>query len=134
MKTKKFTLQTKQLGFYDITHSIQNLITENNIKSGICIVYSPHTTSGITINENADPDVVTDLIFGLTKTFPDRKEYRHLEGNSHAHMKSSVISVSQTLIIENGQLLLGTWQSVYFCEFDGPRTRNYYVKIMEDKP
>ena len=90
------------------------------MESGIAVVYCPHTTAGITINENADPDVVTDLLYALDKTYPDRPQFRHSEGNSAAHLKSSCIGASQTVIIEDGRLLLGTWQGIYFCEY-----RNY---------
>jgi len=98
--------------------------------SGIAVVYCPHTTAGITINENADPDVVHDLLIGLDKAFPSRPEFRHGEGNSAAHLKASAMGSSVTVIIEGGKLLLGTWQSVYFCEFDPPRKRRFYVKVM----
>lgn len=116
----------------DITKIIKEDIKESGVKDGIIVVYCPHTTAGITINENADPDVVRDLIYGFEKVYPTNdRNYKHFEGNSHAHMKSSTIGASQTLIIDNGRLILGTWQDVYFCEFDGPRNRNFYVKIME---
>lgn len=95
------------------------------------IVYCPHTTGAITINENADPDVKTDLTLGLNQTFPNKPEYIHFEENSDGHMKSSLVGASETLIITNGQLVLGTWQSVYFCEFDGPRQRQFHVKLIE---
>ena len=93
-------------------------------------MYCPHTTAGITINEAADPDVLHDLLVGLDKAFPDRKEFRHSEGNSAAHLKASAIGSSVTVIIDNGKVILGTWQGVYFAEFDPPRTRKYYVKII----
>lgn len=96
---------------------------------GIAVVYCPHTTAGITINENADPDVVRDLLFALDKTYPDRSEFRHDEGNSAAHLKASCIGSSVTVIVDNGKLVLGTWQSIYFCEFDPPRSRKFYVKV-----
>ena len=116
----------------DITRTIEEDIKKSGVKDGIAVVYCPHTTAGITINENADPDVVRDLIYGFEKVYPTNdRNYKHFEGNSHAHMKSSTIGASQTLIIDNGRLILGTWQDVYFCEFDGPRNRNFYVKIME---
>jgi len=95
------------------------------------VVFNPHTTAGITINENADPDVVHDLLLGLNKAFPDRAEFRHGEGNSAAHLKASAMGSSATVIIENGKLLLGTWQSVWFTEFDPPRQRKFYVKVVE---
>ena len=116
----------------DITRTIEEDIKKSGVKDGIAVVYCPHTTAGITINENADPDVVRDLIYGFEKVYPTNdRNYKHFEGNSHAHMKSSTIGASQTLIIDNGRLILVTWQDVYFCEFDGPRNRNFYVKIME---
>jgi secondary thiamine-phosphate synthase enzyme len=95
-------------------------------------VFCPHTTAAITINENADPDVVRDLLLGLDKAFPDRAEFRHSEGNSSAHLKSSCVGASECVLVESGQLVLGTWQSVYFCEFDGPRTRSFIVKVLKE--
>lgn len=116
----------------DITPQIRQDIEESCIKDGIVVVYCPHTTAGITINENADPDVVWDLIYGFEKVYPTRDAaYRHFEGNSHAHMKSSTMGASQTLILSEGKPILGVWQDVYFCEFDGPRNRSFYVKVME---
>lgn len=116
----------------NITEMIRADINTLNVNDGIVVVYCPHTTAGITINENADPDVVRDLIYGFEKAYPTSdKNYRHFEGNSHAHMKSSTIGASQSLIISEGELILGRWQDIYFCEFDGPRKRNFYVKIIE---
>lgn len=116
----------------DITSYVKEDIKSTNIKNGIVIVYCPHTTAGITINENADPDVVRDLIYGFEKAYPTSdSNYRHFEGNSHAHLKSSTIGASQTLILNDGKLILGRWQDIYFCEFDGPRDRTFYVKIIE---
>ncbi|QHS24002.1 YjbQ family protein [Virgibacillus sp. MSP4-1] len=117
--------------FTNLGHYIQDALAGSNVKDGIMVVYCPHTTGGITINENADPDVKTDLKLGLNETFPNKPEYVHMEGNSDGHMKSSVVGASETLIISNGQPVLGTWQSVYFSEFDGPRTRTVYIKIIE---
>lgn len=115
-----------------ITNSIREDILKSGIKDGIVVVYCPHTTAGITINENADPDVVRDMIYGFEKIYPTiDKNYRHFEGNSHAHLKSSTVGPSQTLILDGGELIMGIWQDVYFCEFDGPRNRTYYVKIIE---
>ncbi|MCI8373004.1 MAG: YjbQ family protein [Lachnospiraceae bacterium] len=115
-----------------ITNYIREDIEKSGIKDGIIVVFCPHTTAGITINENADPDVVHDLIYGFEKTYPTHDQnYRHFEGNSHAHMKSSTMGASQTLILQEGKIIFGTWQDVYFCEFDGPRNRTFYVKIME---
>ena len=121
----------KNQAMIDITDTIREDVKNSGVEEGIAIVYCPHTTAGITINENADPDVVRDLIYGFEKVYPTSdKNYRHFEGNSHAHMKSSTMGASQTLIINDGKLILGCWQDVYFCEFDGPRKRNFYVKIM----
>lgn len=125
----EFSLSTGKEEMINITSEIQNAIKESGVNEGFCIVYCPHTTAGITINENADPDVVTDILFGLDKTFPDRPEFRHYEGNSAAHIKSSVIGTEKSIIISKGNLVLGRRQGVYFCEFDGPRTRTFYVKI-----
>ena len=127
---KNFTISTEKENFYNITGRVRDAVTESGVKSGICVVYCPHTTAGITINENADPDVVHDVLLGLGKAFPDRAEFLHMEGNSAAHLKSSCIGSSVTIIIENGRLLLGTWQGIYFCEFDGPRSRQFYVKVI----
>lgn len=123
-------LNTGKEGFYDITAAVKDAIRKSGVDTGLCVVYCPHTTAGITINENADPDVIKDLLFGLDKAFSDRAEFRHAEGNSAAHLKASCIGSSVTLIVENGSPLLGTWQGVYFCEFDGPRTRQYHIKVI----
>lgn len=125
------TLQTSQRNqFIDITGEIEKCIRESKISDGICIVFVPHTTAGVTINENADPDVKNDILSFMSKLVPHNYDYHHSEGNSDAHIKSSIISTSLTLIISNGNLLLGTWQGVYFCEFDGPRHRKYFVKCI----
>jgi len=124
------TLRTGKEGFYDITSVIRESLRESGIVDGLCLVYCPHTTAGLTINENADPDVVRDLLLGLDEAFPDRPGFRHAEGNSAAHLKASCLGSSVTLIVENGAPLLGTWQGVYFCEFDGPRERRFQVKII----
>lgn len=115
-----------------ITAEVREDIKKSGIENGIVLVYCPHTTAGITINENADPDVVRDLLYGMEKIYPTKdNRYRHFEGNSHAHLKSSTVGASQMVILNEGKLVLGTWQDLYFCEFDGPRTRTFYVKIME---
>ena len=132
MKTQEFTLHTDREGMYNVTTQVRTAVRESGVQSGMAIVYCPHTTAGITINENADPDVQHDLLLGLAAAFPDRREFRHAEGNSAAHLKSSCVGTSQRVLIENGHLLLGTWQGVYFCEFDGPRTRRFYVKVLAD--
>ena len=126
----KYTLKTPKEDFISITSQVKGAAAESGVDNGICTVYCPHTTAGITVNENADPDVVSDLLLAYDKAFPSRSEFRHCEGNSSAHAKASAVGSSATLIIENGKLLLGTWQGIYFCEFDGPRTRTFYVKIM----
>jgi len=128
---KAFNLTTDEQNLHNITSQVSSFVQETGVKNGVCIIYSPHTTAGITINENADPDVVTDLLLGLNEAYPDRTEFRHTEGNSSAHLKTSTIGASETLLIENGKLLLGTWQGIYFCEFDGPRNRKFYVKVLE---
>jgi secondary thiamine-phosphate synthase enzyme len=122
----EYKLQTGREGFYDITRTVR----DSGVGSGLCVVYCPHTTAGITINENADPNVARDILLGLNRAFPDRAEFRHMEGNSAAHLNASAVGSSVTLIIEKGALTLGTWQGIYFCEFDGPRDRQYYVKII----
>lgn len=130
MKTKQYTLQTEQQGYYNITHAVRESIRESGVQSGLCVIFCPHTTAGITINENADPDVRHDLSIGLNEAFPDRAVFQHAEGNSAAHLKSSAVGASETIIVEDGSPLLGTWQGVFFCEFDGPRRRQYYIKVM----
>lgn len=132
MKTREFTLRTGSEGMYNVTAQVREVIRESGVQSGIAVVYCPHTTAGITINENADPDVQHDLLLGLREAFPDRREFRHAEGNSTAHLKLSCVGASQLVLIEDGRPLLGTWQGVYFCEFDGPRTRRFQVKVLED--
>ena len=127
-----FQLSTQAQGLVDITAEVTEAITESGMNEGICIVYCPHTTAAITINENADPDVKTDFIAGLDRIFPDFEIFRHAEGNSDAHLKSSAVGASETVIMTGGKPLLGTWQGIYFCEFDGPRKRKFYVKVMGD--
>ena len=126
----EYSLRTERSNFYNITAKVREAITKSGVVNGICIVYCPHTTAGITINENADPDVIHDLLLGLDRAFPDRREFLHAEGNSTAHLKASCMGASQTIIINEGRPLLGTWQGIYFCEFDGPRNRRFYVKTI----
>jgi secondary thiamine-phosphate synthase enzyme len=126
-----YALKTGKEGFYDITPTVREAIRKSGALDGLCLVYCPHTTAGLTINENADPSVVKALLLGLAKAFPDRPEFRHAEGNSAAHLKASCLGSSVTLIVEKGEPLLGTWQGVYFCEFDGPRDRRYHIKIID---
>lgn len=127
-----FQLSTPSQGLVDITNEVAEAISESGVNEGVCIVFCTHTTAAITINENADPDVKSDFLMGMDKSFPDLSAFRHSEGNSDAHLKSSAIGASETVIITNGKPLLGTWQGIYFCEFDGPRKRKFYVKVMSD--
>lgn len=115
----------------EITRKVQELVQESGVRFGTCLIYTPHTTAAVTINENADPDVVRDILMEIEKIIPLSDGYRHAEGNSAAHIKSSLFGASQQVIIEDKRLLLGSWQGIYFCEFDGPRSRKVYVKIME---
>jgi len=117
--------------YLDITKNIQDTIDASGIKNGIVVVFIPHTTAGVTINENGDPDVRTDLTSALSRAVPNQG-FKHYEGNSDSHTKTLLTGSSETLIIDNGRLVLGTWQSVYFAEYDGPRTRKVHIKIMED--
>jgi secondary thiamine-phosphate synthase enzyme len=126
----EYTLSAPREDFYNITPQVREVVVKSGVTSGVAVVYCPHTTAGITINENADPDVARDLLIGLNKAFPDRPEFRHAEGNSAAHLKASAMGSGVTVIIENGRLVLGTWQGIYFCEFDPPRSRKFYVKVM----
>lgn len=116
----------------DITQGVQRLVAESGIRSGVCYVYVPHTTAAITVNENSDPNVGRDILKELNKIIPFDDDYGHTEGNSAAHVKSSIIGVSQSLLVEEGRLALGTWQALFFCEFDGPRDRRVMVKVMKD--
>lgn len=115
----------------DITQDVSSFVRKSGVSDGVCFVYVPHTTAGVTINENADPDVMSDIIMGLEHVVPARLGYRHAEGNSPAHIKSSVIGNSVSVFIEGGRLVFGTWQGIYFCEFDGPRSRKVHVKAIE---
>ncbi|MFQ5863754.1 MAG: secondary thiamine-phosphate synthase enzyme YjbQ [bacterium] len=127
---KEFSVRTgQQVEFVKITSQIQKLVDESGSKDGLCVAYVPHTTAGITINEGADPDVVRDIVMELNKIVPFEDGYFHGEGNSAAHIKASLIGSSVTVLIQNGQLVLGTWQSIFFCEFDGPRNRRVLVQI-----
>lgn len=130
----KISLQTVSRDqMLDVTEQIRSIVVRGRIQDGTVVVYCPHTTAGITINENADPDVVRDLLMRLDEVYPwNHPDYRHDEGNSAAHLKASTIGASQTVLVSDGQLVLGTWQGIYFCEFDGPRKRTLYVKILKD--
>ena len=120
----------RQCEMLDITKDIERLVEKSGVKSGVCYVFVPHTTAGVTINENADPDVISDILMELDKIAPLNDDYLHAEGNSAAHIKSSIMGCSQEVLIEEGSLQLGTWQSLFFCEFDGPRSRQVWVKVM----
>ena len=114
----------------DITGAVQAAVSCAGVADGICVVFCPHTTAAITIQENADPDVAADVISTLDGLVPRDGDYRHVEGNSDAHVKSTLVGASETLIIEQGRLVLGTWQAIYFCEFDGPRSRRLHIKVI----
>jgi secondary thiamine-phosphate synthase enzyme len=120
----------KQVEMIDITDDVINSILQDDIVEGLAVIYTPHTTAAITINENADPDVSRDIIMSVDKLVPMHDDYRHLEGNSAAHIKSSLFGASETLVINQGKPVLGTWQGIYFCEFDGPRQRRVHIQII----
>ena len=128
---KEITIKTNtQTQILDITTQVQKVVSESGITEGLCCVFVPHTTAGVTINENADPSVKQDIVMELNKVIPFDDNYSHLEGNSAAHIKASIIGSSVNIPLKNNNLLLGTWQGICFCEFDGPRTRKFYVKIV----
>ena len=118
--------------FQDISRQIQDVVQTSGIKEGVCHIFVPHTTAAITVNENADPSVVEDITAQLEALIPQRQNYRHLEGNAPAHIKASLVGNSLALLVENGRLVLGTWQGIFFCEFDGPRNRTILLKVMPD--
>ncbi|MCD6117101.1 YjbQ family protein [bacterium] len=122
---------TARTQLLNVTNLIEDVLDKSGVKEGLCILWVPHTTAGVTINENADPDVVRDILSETEKMIPFEHGYLHREGNSAAHIKSSLFGPSLTLIVSEARLVLGTWQSVYFCEFDGPRNRRMIVKIIE---
>lgn len=131
-KIQTFLVKTeKHSQMLDITGQIQKIVTQSGIQEGICTIFIPHTTAAITINENADPDVVSDFTMELNKIVLWEDGYRHGEGNSAAHIKASMMGFSETVLLENGALVLGTWQGIYFLEYDGPRNRKVYIKILE---
>lgn len=125
----EYLLRTERECIRDITERVRGAVEKSGVKGGICVVYCPHTTAAVMVNEGYDRDVPADLLLGLERAYPDRREFLHREGNSAAHLKAGVVGASETLIIENGQLVLGRWQAVFFCEFDGPRERKFYVKV-----
>ncbi|MFA5809932.1 MAG: secondary thiamine-phosphate synthase enzyme YjbQ [Thermoleophilia bacterium] len=116
----------------DITAEVRQAVSDSGVVDGVCIVFVPHTTAAVTINEGADPAVKLDMVAGLDKAIPWNDGYSHAEGNSAAHIKTSLVGSSETVLVSGGQLVLGTWQTIYFCEFDGPRTRNVLVKVIAD--
>jgi len=127
---QSLTIRTqKHTQFVDITRAVQSAVSNAGVKNGIVTVFVPHTTAGVTINENADPDVVADLGDALDRTVPWQAQYKHSEGNAAAHVKASMMGSSIQIIIEEGLLRLGTWQAIYFCEFDGPRSRDVWVQV-----
>jgi secondary thiamine-phosphate synthase enzyme len=129
---ERLSLKTnKRIDLIDITASVENVFKKSKVTDGVCIVFCPHTTAGLIINENADPSVRKDIIDALNKLVPENAGYSHSEGNADSHIKSSLFGPSLSLIIEQGQLCLGTWQGVYFCESDGPRSREVWVKIIK---
>lgn len=123
---------SKRVEFLDITSKIEAKISQKSVSSGIVVIFCPHTTAALTINENADPAVKRDIISHLEEIVPFDKNYSHLEGNADSHIKSSLLGSSLNLIIHNKKLVLGTWQGIYFCEFDGPRKRNLYIEIIKN--
>ena len=125
----EFSLQTEKENFYPITEQVRSAVKKSGVQDGVVVVFCPHTTAGITINENADPDVIHDILLGLNQAFPDRQQFLHREGNSLAHLKSTYVGASKTVIIRGGKLVLGVWQNIYFCEFDGPRDRHVLVGV-----
>lgn len=120
----------KQVEMIDITRDVCRAIREENVTDGLAVIFTPHTTAAITINENADPDVCRDMVMEIDRIVPLRDDYRHREGNSAAHIKSSLFGAGETLIISNAEVVLGTWQGIYFCEFDGPRQRQVHIQAI----
>jgi secondary thiamine-phosphate synthase enzyme len=127
----KFSLSTRRREeLRDITAEVSSAVRKAGLGSGLCIVYCPHTTAALTVNEGADPAVAADIVSGLDRIVPPGSEFKHAEGNSDAHIKASLFGPSLTLVVEGGELVLGTWQRVFFCEFDGPRNRSVFVKTI----
>jgi len=130
-KMERITVKTaRRQEFVEITHLVEGIVRRSGVKSGICYIYAPHTTCGLTINENADPSVKADILSKLEQLVPESGRYSHSEGNSDAHIKSSILGHSLSVFIEDGSLQLGTWQGIFLCEFDGPRTREVWIKII----
>jgi len=127
-----FTIKSKsRTQLIDITYEVQKAVRSSGISEGLCMLYVPHTTAAITINESADPSVASDIMMVLNEVIPWKADYRHLEGNSPAHIKSTLVGASEVIAIENGSLVIGTWQGIFFCEFDGPRTRSVHIRLMK---
>jgi len=124
-------LSKKRIELIDITSHVQNIVKRSGVKEGVCYVYVPHTTAAVTINENADPSVINDIQNYLNKLVPFDGPYSHAEGNSDAHIKTSLVGCSKIIVVTNGNLLLGTWQGIFFCEFDGPRNRKVHIKVID---
>jgi secondary thiamine-phosphate synthase enzyme len=130
---EKLDIKTNaRVEFQDITRMVADVVSKSGVKNGFCFLFSLHTTAGLTVNEHADPDVVTDIIAQLDAMVPQHSRYHHREGNSPAHIKASLMGDSETLIIEDGRLVLGTWQGIFFCEFDGPRHRTVVIRVVPD--
>ena len=123
---------SKRIEMINITSNLTQIINKYGIKNGICLLHVPHTTAAITVNENASPDVVHDIIDKTARLIPGQDNFTHTEGNSDAHIKSSLFGPTLSLIIEKGEVMLGVWQSIYFCEFDGPRNRKLYIKVIKE--
>ena len=135
MLTHRISIRTEaKVEFRDITREVQNVVDSSGIESGVGYIFVPHTTAAVTVNEHADPSVVEDIAVQLEAMVPQHKNYRHIEGNAPAHIKASLIGNSVILPIEGRRLVLGTWQGIFFCEFDGPRNRTALIKIVPDKP
>ena len=130
MQKFEYTLTTPHEQFYNITEQVQEAVTKSGVKDGIAVVWCTHTTAGITVNENADPDAIEDILLGLSKAFPLREEFTHGGGNSDAHLKALATGSSVTVPFEDGKLILGFWQAIYFCEYDAPRNRKFLVNII----
>jgi secondary thiamine-phosphate synthase enzyme len=130
---KSFDIKTSsRTQMVDITSTVSKYVKQSEVKSGLCVIFVTHTTAGVTINENADPSVKSDVLAKLSELIPHQGDYQHTEGNSDAHIKSSLVGCSETVLIEDGSLVLGTWQGIMFCEFDGPRNRRFLVKLLPD--
>jgi secondary thiamine-phosphate synthase enzyme len=130
---KTCTIKSKNReAFIDITSQVEEIVADSQIRAGTCVIHVPHTTAAVTVNEGADPSVQSDILTYLADRVPHRGPYRHMEGNSDAHIKSTLVGVSQVLPVEDGRVVLGTWQSIFFCEFDGPRTRRFHVQLVRD--